>query len=117
MITEITEAKYESLVFKLYCMADTERRNQLTARLRKSVSEHDIKEFNSVKQDITKELNTEKAGVSEEMFDNLSAKIDKVKDEFKHYHLQTRLEESFLYDNPDWFNSVARDTNKAFKER
>ena len=51
------------------------------------------------------------------MFDNLSAKIDNVKDEFKHYHLQTRLEESFLYDNPDWFNSVARDTNKAFKER
>jgi len=60
MITEITEAKYESLVFKLYCMADTERHNRLTARLRKSVSEHDIKEFNSVKQDITKELNTEK---------------------------------------------------------
>nr|DAF80017.1 MAG TPA: hypothetical protein [Caudoviricetes sp.] len=72
---------------------------------------------NSVKQDITKELNTEKAGVSEEMFDNLSAKIDKIKDEFKHYHLQTQLEESFLYDNPNWFNLVARDTNKELKER
>nr|DAF80018.1 MAG TPA: hypothetical protein [Caudoviricetes sp.] len=44
MITEITTAKCNDLKFKLYCMADTERRNRLTARLRKSVSGNDIKE-------------------------------------------------------------------------
>lgn len=113
MITD----KYEDLRFKLSCRADTTRRNCLASRLKKSVSENDIKEFNLVRQDITKELNTEKAGVSEARFDNLSAKIDKVKDEFQRYHLQTRLEESFRYDNPDWFNSVAKDTDKALKER
>ena len=117
MNTEITTAKCNDLKFKLYCMANTERRNQLTARLRKSVSDNNIKEFILVKQAITEELKNEKAGVSEERFDTLSAKIDKIKDEFKRYHLQTRLEESFLYDNPDWFNSVVRDTNKALKER
>ena len=98
-------------------MANTERRNRLTARLRESVSNNDIKEFILVKQAITEELKNEKAGVSEERFDKLSAKIDKIKDEFKRYHLQTRLEESFLYDNTDWFNSVAKDTNKELKER
>ena len=117
MNTEITTAKYDDLKFKLYCMANTERRNRLTARLRKSVSDNDIKEFISVKQAITEELKNEKAGVSEERFDKLSAKIDKIKDEFKRYHLQTRLEESFLYDSTDWFNSVAKDTNKELKER
>lgn len=117
MNTEITTAKCDDLKFKLYCRANTERRNNLTARLRKSVSDNDIKEFILVKQAITEELKNEKAGVSEERFDKLSAKINNVKDEFKRYHLQTRLEESFLYDNPDWFNAVARDTNKEFKER
>ena len=117
MNTEITTAKYNDLKFKLYCMANTERRNHLTAWLRKSVSDNDIKEFILVKQAITEELKNEKAGVSEERFDKLSAKIDKIKDEFKRYHLQTRLEESFLYDNTDWFNSVAKDTNKELKER
>ena len=117
MNTEITTAKCDDLKFKLYCMANTERRNNLTARLRKSVSDNDIKEFILVKQAITEELKNEKAGVSEERFDKLSAKIDKIKDEFKRYHLQTRLEESFLYDNTDWFNSVAKDTNKELKER
>lgn len=113
MNTEITTAKCDDLKFKLYCRANTERRNNLTARLRKSVSDNDIKEFILVKQAITEELKNEKAGVSEERFDKLSAKIDKIKDEFKRYHLQTRLEESFLYDNTDWFNSVAKDTEKT----
>ena len=117
MNTEITTAKCDDLKFKLYCMANTERRNRLTARLRESVSNNDIKEFILVKQAITEELKNEKAGVSEERFDKLSAKIDKIKDEFKRYHLQTQLEESFLYDNTDWFNSVAKDTNKELKER
>ena len=117
MNTEITTAKCNDLKFKLYCMANTERRNRLTARLRKSVSDNDIKEFILVKQAITEELKNEKAGVSEERFDKLSAKIDKIKDEFKRYHLQTQLEESFLYDSTDWFNSVAKDTNKELKER
>ena len=117
MITEITTAKYDDLKFKLYCMANTERRNHLTTRLRKSVSDNNIKEFILVKQAITEELKNEKAGVSEERFDKLSTKIDKIKDEFKRYHLQTRLEESFLYDNTDWFNSVEQDTNKELKER
>ena len=117
MITEITTAKYDDLKFKLYCMANTERRNHLTSRLMKSVSDNDIKEFILVKQAITEELKNEKAGVSEERFDKLSAKIDKIKDEFKRYHLQTRLEESFLYDSTDWFNSVEQDTNKELKER
>ena len=118
MNTEITTAKCNDLKFKLYCMANTERRNHLTARLRKSVSDNDIKEFILVKQAITEELKNEKAGVSEERFDKLSAKIDKIKDEFKRYHLQTQLEESFLYDNPDWFNLVARDTEETIhKER
>ena len=117
MNTEITTAKCDDLKFKLYCMANTERRNRLTARLRESISDNDIKEFILVKQAITEELKNEKAGVSEERFDKLSAKIDKIKDEFKRYHLQTRLEESFLYDNTDWFNSVAKDTNKELKER
>lgn len=98
-------------------MANTERRNRLTARLRKSVSDNNIKEFILVQQAITEELKNEKAGVSEERFDKLSTKIDNIKDEFKRYHLQTRLEESFLYDNSDWFNSVAKDTNKELKER
>ena len=117
MNTEITTAKCDDLKFKLYCRANTERRNNLTARLMKSVSDNDIKEFLLVKQAITEELKNEKAGVSEERFDKLSAKIDKIKDEFKRYRLQTRLEESFLYDNTDWFNSVEQDTNKEFKER
>lgn len=117
MNTEITTAKYDDLKFKLYCRANTERRNHLTARLRKSVSDNNIKEFILVKQAITEELKNEKAGVSEERFDKLSTKIDKIKDEFKRYHLQTRLEESFLYDNTDWFNSVEQDTNKELKER
>lgn len=117
MNTKITTTKCNDLKFKLYCMANTERRNNLTARLRKSVSDNDIKEFILVQQAITEELKNEKAGVSEERFDTLSAKIDKIKDEFKRYHLQTQLEESFLYDNPDWFNSVAKDANKALKER
>ena len=117
MNTEITTAKCDDLKFKLYCMANTERRNNLTARLRKSVSDNNIKEFILVKQAITEELKNEKAGVSEERFDNLSAKIDKIKDEFKRYHLKTRLEESFLYDSTDWFNSVKQDTNKELKER
>ena len=117
MNTEITTAKYDDLKFKLYCRANTERRNNLTARLKKSVSDNNIKEFILVKQAITEELKNEKAGVSEERFDKLSAKIDKIKDEFKRYHLQTRLEESFLYDNDDWFNLVAKDTNKELKER
>ena len=117
MNTEITTAKCDDLKFKLYCMANTERRNHLTARLRKSISNNDIKEFILVKQAITEELKNEKAGVSEERFDKLLAKIDKIKDEFKRYHLQTQLEESFLYDNTDWFNSVAKDTNKELKER
>lgn len=117
MNTEITTAKCNDLKFKLYCMANTERRNRLTARLRESVSNNDIKEFILVKQAITEELKNEKAGVSEERFDKLSAKIDKIKDEFKRYHLQTRLEESFLYDSTDWFNSVVKDTNKELKER
>lgn len=117
MNTEITTAKCNDLKFKLYCMANTERRNHLTARLRESVSNNDIKKFISVKQAITEELKNEKAGVYEERFDKLSAKIGKIKDEFKRYHLQTRLEESFLYDNTDWFNSVAKDTNKELKER
>ena len=117
MNTEITTAKCDDLKFKLYCMANTERRNRLTARLRKSISDNNIKEFILVKQAITEELKNEKAGVSEERFDKLSAKIDKIKDEFKRYHLQTQLEESFLYDNPDWFNSVVQDTNKELKER
>ena len=117
MNTEITTAKCDDLKFKLYCMANTERRNRLTARLRESVSNNDIKEFILVKQAITEELKNEKAGVSEERFDKLSAKIDKIKDEFKRYHLQTQLEESFLYDNTDWFNSVEKDTNKELKER
>ena len=116
MNTEITTAKCNDLKFKLYCMANTERRNQLTARLRESVSDNDIKEFILVQQAITEELKNEKAGVSEERFDTLSAKIDKIKDEFKRYHLQTRLEESFLYDSTDWFNSVEQDTNKAIEE-
>lgn len=113
MITEITTAKCDNLKFKLYCRANTERRNRLTARLRKSVSENNIKEFILVKQAITEELKNEKAGVSEERFDNLSAKINKIKDEFKRYHLQTRLEESFLYDSTDWFNSVAKYTEET----
>lgn len=113
MITEITTAKCDDLKFKLYCRANTERRNNLTARLMKSVSDNDIKEFILVKQAITEELKNEKTGVSEERFDNLSAKIDKIKDEFKRYHLQTQLEESFLYDNTDWFNSVAKDTEET----
>mgnify|MGYP001771768758 FL=1 len=118
MNTEITTAKYDDLKFKLYCRANTERRNNLTARLRKSVSDNNIKEFILVKQAITEELKNEKAGVSEERFDKLSAKIDKITDEFKRYHLQTRLEESFLYDNTDWFNSVAKDTEETIiKER
>ena len=117
MNTKITTAKCDDLKFKLYCMANTERRNRLTARLRKSISDNNIKEFILVKQAITEELKNEKAGVSEERFDKLSAKIDKIKDEFKRYHLQTQLEESFLYDNPDWFNSVVQDTNKELKER
>ena len=117
MNTEITTAKCDDLKFKLYCMANTERRNRLTARLRESVSNNDIKEFILVKQAITEELKNEKAGVSEERFDKLSAKIGKIKDEFKRYHLQTRLEESFLYDSTDWFNSVEKDTNKELKER
>lgn len=117
MITEITTAKCNDLKFKLYCMANTERRNRLTARLRKSISDNNIKEFILAQQAITEELKNEKAGVSEERFDKLSTKIDKIKDEFKRYHLQTRLEESFLYDNLDWFNSVARNTNKELKER
>ena len=116
MNTEITTAKCDNLKFKLYCRANTERRNNLTARLKKSVSDNDIKEFILVKQAITEELKNEKAGVSEEMFDNLSTKINKIKDEFKRYHLQTRLEESFLYDSTDWFNSVEKDTNKAIEE-
>ena len=113
MNTEITTAKYDDLKFKLYCMVNTERRNNLTARLMKSVSDNNIKEFILVKQAITEELKNEKAGVSEERFDKLSAKINKIKDEFKRYHLQTRLEESFLYDNTDWFNSVAKDTEET----
>ena len=113
MNTEITMAKCDDLKFKLYCRANTERRNRLTARLRKSVSDNDIKEFILVKQAITEELKNEKAGVSEERFDKLSIKINKIKDEFKRYHLQTRLEESFLYDNTDWFNSVAKDTEET----
>ena len=117
MNTEITTAKCNDLKFKLYCRANTERRNNLTARLRKSVSDNNIKEFILVKQAITEELKNEKAGVSEERFDKLSAKINKIKDEFKRYHLQTRLEESFLYDSTDWFNSVEQDTNKELKER
>lgn len=117
MNTEITTAKCDDLKFKLYCRANTERRNHLTARLRKSVSDNNIKEFILVKQAITEELKNEKAGVSEERFDKLSTKIDKIKDEFKRYHLQTQLEESFLYDNTDWFNSVEQDTNKELKER
>lgn len=117
MNTEITTAKCDDLKFKLYCRANTERRNNLTARLMKSVSDNNIKEFILVKQAITKELKNEKAGVSEERFDKLSAKIDKIKNEFKRYYLQTRLEESLLYDNPDWFNSIEQDTNKALKER
>ena len=116
MNTEITTAKYDDLKFKLYCRANTERRNHLTARLRKSVSDNDIKEFILVKQAITEELKNEKAGVSEERFDKLSAKINKIKDEFKRYHLQTRLEESFLYDNTDWFNSVAKDTEETIRK-
>ena len=117
MNTEITTAKCDDLKFKLYCRANTERRNNLTARLMKSISDNDIKEFILVKQAITEELKNEKAGVSEERFDKLSARIDKIKDEFKRYHLQTRLEESFLYDSTDWFNSVEQDTNKELKER
>ena len=117
MNTEITTAKCNDLKFKLYCMANTERRNHLTARLMKSVSDNNIKEFILVKQAITEELKNEKAGVSEERFDKLSTKIGKIKDEFKRYHLQTQLEESFLYDNDDWFNSVEQDTNKELKER
>lgn len=117
MNTEITTAKYDDLKFKLYCRANTERRNNLTARLMKSISDNNIKEFIAIKQAITEELKNEKAGVSEERFDKLSAKINKIKDEFKRYHLQTRLEESFLYDNTDWFNSVEQDTNKELKER
>ena len=117
MNIEITTAKYDDLKFKLYCRANTERRNNLTARLMKSVSDNNIKEFILVKQAITEELKNEKAGVSEERFDKLSTKIDKIKDEFKRYHLQTRLEESFLYDSTDWFNSVEQDTNKELKER
>ena len=117
MNTEITTAKYDDLKFKLYCRANTERRNHLTERLRKSISENNIKEFILVKQAITEELKNEKAGVSEERFDKLSAKINKIKDEFKRYHLQIRLEESFLYDNTEWFNSVEQDTNKELKER
>lgn len=117
MNTEITTAKCDDLKFKLYCRANTERRNYLTERLRKSISNNDIKEFILVKQAITEELKSEKAGVSEERFDKLSAKINNVKDEFKRYHLQTRLEESFLYDSTDWFNSVEQDTNKELKER
>lgn len=116
MITEITTAKCDDLKFKLYCRANTERRNHLTARLMKSVSDNDIKEFILVKQAITEELKNEKAGVSEERFDKLSAKIGKIKDEFKRYHLQTRLEESLLYDNPDWFNSVAKDTEETIRK-
>ena len=116
MITEITTAKCDDLKFKLYCRANTERRNHLTERLRKSVSDNNIKEFILVKQAITEELKNEKAGVSEERFDKLSAKIDKIKDEFKRYHLQTRLEESLLYDNPDWFNSVAKDTEETIRK-
>ena len=117
MNTEITTAKCDDLKFKLYCRANTERRNRLTERLRKIISDNDIKEFILVKQSITEELKNEKAGVSEERFDKLSAKIDKIKDEFKRYHLQTRLEESFLYDSTDWFNSVVQDVNKELKER
>ena len=113
MNTEITTAKYDDLKFKLYCRANTERRNNLTARLMKSISDNDIKEFILVKQAITEELKNEKAGVSEERFDKLSAKINKIKDEFKRYHLQTRLEESFLYDSTEWFNSVAKDTEET----
>ena len=116
MITEITTAKYDDLKFKLYCRANTERRNHLTSRLRKSVSDNDIKEFILVKQAITEELKNEKAGVSEERFDKLSPKIEKIKDDFKRYHLQTRLEESFLYDNTDWFNSVAKDTEEVIRK-
>ena len=116
MITEITTAKYDDLKFKLYCRANTERRNNLTARLKKSVSNNDIKEFILVKQAITEELKNEKAGVSEERFDKLSAKINKIKDEFKRYHLQTQLEESLLYDNTDWFNSVAKDTEEVIRK-
>lgn len=116
MITEITTAKCDDLKFKLYCRANTERRNHLTLRLMKSVSENNIKEFILVKQAITEELKNEKAGVSEERFDNLSAKINKIKDEFKRYHLQTRLEESFLYDNSEWFNSVAKDTEETIRK-
>lgn len=116
MITEITTAKCNDLKFKLYCRANTERRNHLTARLMKSVSDNNIKEFILVKQAITKELKNEKAGVSEERFDKLSAKIDKIKDEFKRYYLQTRLEESLLYDNPDWFNSVAKDAEEVIRK-
>lgn len=113
MNTEITTAKCDDLKFKLYCRANTERRNNLTARLMKSVSDNNIKEFILVQQAITEELKNEKAGVSEERFDKLSTKIDKIKDEFKRYHLQTRLEESFLYDSTDWFNSVAKDTEET----
>ena len=116
MNTEITTAKCDDLKFKLYCRANTERRNRLTARLRKSVSDNDIKEFILVKQAITEELKNEKAGVSEERFDKLSSEINKIKDKFKRYHLQTQLEESFLYDNTDWFNSVEQDTDKAIEE-
>ena len=116
MNTEITTAKCNDLKFKLYCRANTERRNNLTARLKKSVSNNDIKEFILVKQAITEELKNEKAGVSEERFDKLSAKINKIKDEFKRYHLQTQLEESLLYDNTDWFNSVAKDTEEVIRK-
>ena len=116
MITEITTTKCDDLKFKLYCMANTERRNRLTARLRKSISDNNIKEFILVKQAITEELKNEKAGVSEERFDKLSAKIEKIKDEFKRYHLQTRLEESFLYDSTDWFNSVVKDTEETIRK-
>ena len=116
MNTEITTAKCDDLKFKLYCRANTERRNNLTARLRKSVSDNNIKEFILVKQAITEELKNEKAGVSEERFDKLSTKINNVKDEFKRYHLQTQLEESFLYDNTDWFNSVAKDTEEVIRK-
>ena len=118
MNTEITTAKCNDLKFKLYCRANTERRNYLTERLRKSISENNIKEFILVKQAITEELKNEKAGVSEERFNKLSAKIDKIKDYDKRDYFRLLAEASFLYDSLGDFEGCSEQVEKQLeKER
>ena len=55
--------------------------------------------------------------VSNERYDELTNKINKVKNNYTRVHLQDQLESAWFYDSLDWFNSIARDTNDELKRQ